>query len=216
MTTAANMARLFMDLRREGVTDQKVLEAIEAIPRDRFVPDAFSWQAYDNKPLPIGDGQTISQPLVVGLMTQALEVGPRHRVLEIGTGSGYQAAVLARLCRRVYTIERHRRLLAEAEARFAALGLKTIVTRLGDGHRGWPEAAPFDRVMVTAAAESFPVGLAEQLADGGVMVVPVGPDGGIQDLVVARRSGDVLDRQSLMAVRFVPLVAGLPRPPADG
>ncbi len=144
--------RLLMELRRAGIGDARVLGAIEKTPREKFVPASFFDQAYENTALPIAAGQTVSQPYVVALMTEKLEPGERHNVLEIGTGSGYQTAILARLCRRVFTIERHRDLLREAEARFAELRLHNIVCRLGDGSKGWPEQEPYDRVIVTAAA----------------------------------------------------------------
>ena len=155
--------------------------------------------------------QTISQPLVVAHMTEALAPGERHKVLEIGTGSGYQAAVLARLCRRVFTLERHRDLLRAAEQRFAALRIHNIVTRHGDGTKGWPEQAPFERILVTAAAADVPPVLLESLADGGVMVIPIGDVHRDQVLVRLTRSGDQIQREELTPVRFVPLVAGLPR-----
>ncbi len=207
----ARIARLLTDLRRGGVADDRVLAALERIPRAQFVSSPFADQAYENAALPIGCGQTISQPLVVGLMTQELEVGDRMKVLEIGTGSGYQAAVLSRLCRRLYTIERHRPLLAAAEARFKALGIHNITTRLGDGSRGWPEQAPFDRIMVTAAAHDVPPVLVEQLKVGGIMVLPVGEAPlGDQDLLKVTKTEHGLEIQPFLPVRFVPLVEGVP------
>jgi len=155
-STTPKKLRLIMELRRGGVSDQHVLGAIERIPRELFVPATFVDQAYENVALPIGRGQTVSQPLVVAHMTEALEVGARHKVLEIGTGSGYQAAVLAKLCRRVYSIERHRELLREAEQRLAKLRIHNVTLRFGDGTKGWPEQAPFDRIIVTAAAVELP------------------------------------------------------------
>ena len=213
MTTplAVKKARLIMELRAEGIVDAKVLAAIERVSREHFLPETFRDRAYENVALPIGHGQTISQPLVVALMTQALEVGSRHKVLEIGTGSGYQTAVLAKLCRRVFTMERHRDLLKSAEQRFAALRIHNITTRFGDGTKGWPEQAPFDRILVTAASEDVPHVLLESLADGGVLVVPVGAEHRDQELLRLRRKGESIERESLGAVRFVPLVAGLPR-----
>jgi protein-L-isoaspartate(D-aspartate) O-methyltransferase len=205
------LLRLLMELRGAGVTDARVLGAIERVPRDVFVPAAFRDQAYENVALPIGHGQTISQPLVVALMTEALELGDRHKVLEIGTGSGYQTAVLARLCRRVFTIERHRPLLREAELRFAGLKLHNITTRFGDGTKGWPEQAPFDRIIVTAAAAGLPERLLGELAEDGVLVVPIGEDRHEQQLVRLRRKGGETAMEDLGGVRFVPLVAGLPR-----
>ncbi len=208
MPADARIIRLLMDLRRAGVTDTNVLAAVEKVPRERFVSTPFSIQAWDNSALPIGCGQTISQPLVVGLMTQELEVDNRMRVLEIGTGSGYQSAVLAELCRRVYTIERHRLLLKEAEQRFHDLRIHNITTKLGDGSRGWPEQAPFDRIMVTAAAHDVPPVLVEQLKPGGIMVLPVGDTE--QDLLRVTRTEHGLDIHSFLSVRFVPLVEGVP------
>src|ERR1051325_11709708 len=189
MTEEAGKIRLIMELRQGGISDLRVLQAIERTPRDRFVPAAFAAQAFDNIALPIAQGQTISQPFVVAFMTNALEVGERMKVLEIGTGSGYQTAVLARLCRRVYTIERYRSLLQQAEAQIAALGLTNVTTRLGDGNKGWPEQAPFERILVTAAAAAIPPALKQQLAPGGLMVIPVErPDG--QYVTRVRRDGD--------------------------
>ena len=200
-----------MELRREGINDTRILSAIERVPRERFVPEAFADRAYDNVALPIGHGQTISQPFVVAYMTEKLDVGERMKVLEIGTGSGYQAAVLAKLCRRLYTIERHRELLREAEKRFAALRLDNIVTRHGDGSRGWPEQAPFDRIIVTAAAAKMPEALIEQLKPGGRMVLPLGHDLFSQRLVrVTRREDGEPEIEPLLDVRFVPLVSGAP------
>ena len=204
--------RLLMELRRAGIADARVLGAIERTPRERFVPPAFANQAYENVALPIDNGQTISQPYVVALMTEKLEVGDRHKVLEIGTGSGYQAAILARLARRVFTIERHRELLQEAEARLAALRLNNIVFRFGDGSKGWPEQVPFDRVIVTAAATEVPPALVDGLAPGGVLVAPVGADRRDQQLLRIRRTEDGFATEDLGLVRFVPLVSGLPRP----
>jgi protein-L-isoaspartate(D-aspartate) O-methyltransferase len=205
------LARLVMELRGEGVSDTRVLGAIERVPRELFVPLAFLDQAYDNVALPIGNGQTISQPLVVALMTAALDLSERHKVLEVGTGSGYQAAVLARLCRRVFTMERHRSLLTEAEKRFAGLRLGNVTARWGDGSKGWPEQAPFDRIIITAAAPDVPGNLIDSLVDGGVLVAPVGAERRDQRLLRVRRAGARFDIDDLGAVRFVPLVTGLPR-----
>ncbi len=204
----ARKVRLLMELRGGGVTDARTLAAIERTPREEFVSGPFVGQAYDNAALPIGCNQTISQPLVVGLMTQELALDDRAKVLEIGTGSGYQTAILSRLCRRVYSIERHRPLLREAEARFRALHLHNVTTRLGDGSRGWPEQAPFDRIIVTAAAHDIPPVLLEQLKVGGIMVLPVGDTE--QDLLRVRRTDSGYDIHSFLAVRFVPLVEGVP------
>jgi protein-L-isoaspartate(D-aspartate) O-methyltransferase len=201
---------MIMDLRRAGVIDTAVLAAIERVPREAFVGEAFRDRAYENTALPLGLGQTLSQPVVVGVMTQALALNGRHRVLEIGTGSGYQTAILAQLARRVYTIERHRPLLAEAEARFAQLKLRNIVTRAGDGWLGWPEAAPFDRIIVTAAPDRLPEALLDQLVEGGIMVAPIGRDKQEQRLLrVMRRDGAIVS-EDILGVRFVPMVEGLP------
>ncbi|MDF3852705.1 protein-L-isoaspartate(D-aspartate) O-methyltransferase [Paracoccus sp. P2] len=207
--TAERKMRFLFALRQRGVTDPRVLEAMERIDRGEFVRGHFEDRAYDDTPLPIPCGQTISQPSVVGLMTQALEVGPRDKVLEIGTGSGYQAAVLSLLCRRVYTIDRHRRLVAEAEALFRHLGLPNITALVADGSRGLPEQAPFDRIMVTAAAEDPPGPLLAQLKIGGIMVVPVGQSDAVQTLIRVRRGESGFDYDELRQVRFVPLVEGL-------
>jgi protein-L-isoaspartate(D-aspartate) O-methyltransferase len=203
--------RLLMELRRAGIGDVRVLGAIEKTPREKFVPPAFEDQAYENVALPIGQGQTVSQPYVVALMTEKLELGERHHALEIGTGSGYQTAVLARLCRRVFSVERHRELLRDAERRFAELRLRNIVCRFGDGTKGWPEQAPYDRVIVTAAAPEVPATLIEGLAPGGILVAPVGEDHRDQQLIRIRRHDDAFSTENLGLVRFVPLVAGLPR-----
>ena len=201
-----------MSLRRSGVTDHRVLGAVERVPRETFVPPAFHDQAYEDIALPIGLGQTISQPLVVALMTQALQVGDRDKVLEVGTGSGYQAAVLARLCRRLYTIERHRALLQEAEARIAGLRIHNVTARLGDGMKGWPEQAPFHRIMVTAACagERPPEALTDQLAVGGLLVIPMGDDRRHQRVVRFTRTVDGVDAEDLWPVRFVPLLPDVP------
>ncbi len=208
----ARKTRLIMSLHQSGVTDAKVLGALAWAPRAMFVPPSFQDQAWEDTALPIDLGQTISQPLVVALMTQALDVNDRHRVLEIGTGSGYQAAVLARLCRRLYTIERLLPLLHEAEKRFQALRLHNITARHGDGTRGWPEAAPFERIMVTAAGGvEPPKDLTEQLAVGGVMIIPLAAGNyGEQRVVRIRRTENGFDREDLWPVRFVPLLSDQP------
>lgn len=212
MSAEARKIRLLMHLRRSGITDHKVLGALERVPRDLFVPETFLDQAYEDKALPIGLGQTISQPLVVAMMTQALEIDDRHKILEIGTGSGYQASVLARLCRRVYTIERHKLLLETAESRFATMRIHNIVAICGDGTRGWPEQAPFQRIIVTAAhaGREPPPALVEQLDDAGILVIPMGDDWGGQQVVRFRRKGDDVQREDLWPVRFVPLVPNMP------
>jgi protein-L-isoaspartate(D-aspartate) O-methyltransferase len=208
--------RLLMELRRAGIADARVLGAIEKTPRERFVPPAFADQAYENVALPIDHGQTISQPYVVALMTEKLELGERHKVLEIGTGSGYQTAILARLARRVFTIERHRELLQQAEARLAELRLHNVVFRFGDGSKSWPEQVPFDRIIVTAAAAEVPPALIDGLAPGGLLVAPVGGDRRDQQLLRVRRTNDGFLTEDLGLVRFVPLVTGPPARPKAG
>lgn len=207
---ASRKIRLIMELRRGGIADTDVLSAIERIPREAFAPESFRHQAYENLAIPIGQGQTLSQPQVVAQMTQALQASRRTKVLEIGTGSGYQAAVLSKLCRRVYTVERFKELRASAEERFAALRLHNITTRHGDGWKGWPEQAPFDRIMVTAAATDVPSVLVDQLAEGGQMVLPVGRTSRDQALLRLRREGERVVEEHLGDVRFVPLVEGVP------
>jgi protein-L-isoaspartate(D-aspartate) O-methyltransferase len=194
-----------------GIGDERVLAAIGPLPREIFVPDAFKDRAYENVPLPIGHAQTISQPFIVALMTEALQVSDRDKVLEIGTGSGYQAAVLAKLCRRVFTIERHRSLLKEAEQRFAELRLRNITWLYGDGSKGWPEQAPFDRIILTASAPELPLHLIDQLREGGILVTPVGEQLRDQRLVRVHKTAATYRAEDLGGVRFVPLVRGLPR-----
>ena len=212
MSVEDRRRHLIRSLARAGITDRAVLRAMAEVPRERFVPPALADQAYDDIPLPIGHGQTISQPLVVAYMTQTLALDDRLRVLEIGTGSGYQTAVLARLCRHVYTVERLRSLLVEARRRFAELGVHGVSTRLGDGTRGWAEEAPFDRIMVTAGALGTepPPDLTEQLAVGGVLIIPLGNDRWEQRLVRIRRCETGFQREESWPVRFVPLLPDLP------
>jgi protein-L-isoaspartate(D-aspartate) O-methyltransferase len=207
MTTVAKQ-RLIAELRRGGIDDERVLAVMTAIPREVFVSSTFVERAYDNMALPIGFGQTISQPLVVAAMTQALDVGPRMKVLEIGTGSGYQAAILAKLCRRLYTIERYKVLAKDAEKRLLDLRIHNVVYHVGDGTKGWPPQAPFDRIIVTAAAGDMPTALIGQLAVGGVMLVPVGDDPVNQTVERVVRTEDGYTREPIMPVRFVPLVGG--------
>jgi protein-L-isoaspartate(D-aspartate) O-methyltransferase len=206
---------LVMALRGQGITDDRVLGAVERTPRDVFVEEAFQSSAYENSALPIACGQTISQPYVVAYMTQALELDPKFRVLEIGTGSGYQAAVLSLLCRMVYTVERHKPLLAHAQARFKALKLHNIVTRCGDGLLGWPEQAPFDRILLTAAVAEVPQTLVDQLKPGGILVAPEGGPASAerisQHLVKIIRTNGTTTRELLISVAFVPMVPGLPQ-----
>ena len=211
--------RLLMDLRNKGITDTDVLSAIEIVPRDFFVPDHSQDQAWEDMALPIGLGQTISQPFVVAIMTQSLGLSDLDVVLEIGTGCGYQAAVLSQLARRVYTIERHKHLLAAAEKRFDALKLRNITAIAADGMKGWPafakasarqagdEAIAFDKIIVTAAArEKPPQALLDQLKDGGVMIVPVGAAGDQVLKLYRKESGDAYSVKDLLPVRFVPLL----------
>jgi len=200
--------QLILELRQNGITDEKLVQVMEALPRELFVPQTFQDRAYENLALPIGYHQTVSQPHVVALMTQALDLNDRCKVLEIGTGSGYQAAVLAPLCRRLYSIERHKGLLDEAELRFEKLRIHNITTRFGDGSKGWTEQAPFDRIIVTAAAIDIPPVLTEQLSIGGIMVVPVGDDQHDQRLVKVVRTEDGPEISDLGWVRFVPFVEG--------
>ncbi len=209
MNDAERKMQFLFTLRSHGVTDKRVLEAMERIDRRAFVRGLFADRAYDDTPLPITCGQTISQPSVVGLMTQALNVQPRDKVLEVGTGSGYQAAVLSQLARRVYTVDRHRRLVSEAKEVFAALGLTNITALTADGSRGLPEQAPFDRILVTAAAEDPPGPLLAELRTGGIMVVPVGQSDAVQHLIKVTRTETGYDYDELRPVRFVPLIEGL-------
>ena len=200
-------ARLIMTLRGMGVVEADVLSAMERVPRELFVPTALSQHAYENASLPIALEQTISQPYIVARMTAALELTGRERVLEIGTGSGYQAAILSFLCRRVYSIERLRPLLVEAENRFRKLRITNVTSKFGDGAKGWPDGAPFDRVILTCALPEIPATLLNQLKTGGIMVAPEGRDRE-QSLVVIRRTEKGFDRRELLPVRFVPLVEG--------
>ena len=207
---------LIMVLRGQGISDNRVLSAIERTPRGVFVDKPFESSAYENSALPIACGQTISQPYVVALSTQELDVQPNHRVLEIGTGSGYQAAVLAQLCRMVYTIERHKPLLRQAEARFRQLKLHNIVTRHGDGFAGWPEQAPFDRILLTAAVPEVPQALIDQLKPGGILLGPVGKEQFAQDLVKIARTDGSTSETSLIPVVFVPMIPGVPQEKLQG
>ncbi len=206
---AERQMQFLFSLRQRGVMDARVLNAMEKVDRGAFVKGLFAERAYEDMPLPIPCGQTISQPSVVGLMTQALNVQPRDKVLEIGTGSGYQAAVLSHLARRVYTVERHKRLVTEASAAFEALGLTNITALAADGSRGYPEQAPFDRILVTAAAEDPPGPLLAELKTNGIMVVPVGQSDTVQTLIKVTRTETGYDYEELRPVRFVPLVEGM-------
>lgn len=208
----ARKIRLIMHLRSLGIADTRVLAAMEKVPRERFVPTAMLDQAYEDIALPIGRGQTISQPFVVATMTQALEIGDRDKVLEIGTGSGYQTAILSHLCRRVYSIERHKPLLIHAEKMFDELRLRNITAICGDGMKGWPDQAPFDRIIVTAAAaDNPPSALMDQLKPGGIMVIPVGGQGN-QVLRRYKKEGeDTFAVRDICPVRFVPLLPHIAR-----
>jgi protein-L-isoaspartate(D-aspartate) O-methyltransferase len=208
----AKIARLIHYLRQNGITDEKVLSAIQRIPREKFIPSQMIDKAWEDMAIPIGRGQTISQPYVVAAMTQALELTDRHKVLEIGTGSGYQACILSKICRRVYSIERHKPLLEGAEKIFADLHIRNITAICADGMKGWPrihgiDQAPFDRIIVTAAArDKPPSALIDQLVVGGIMIVPVGGPGEQVLRRYYKESEDAYSYRDLMPVRFVPLL----------
>ena len=212
-TKAADVERMEFQLalRRRGISDQSVLRAMDEVPREHFVPAECADSAYADQALPIACGQTISQPYVVAYMTEQLEVEPEHRVLEIGTGSGYQAAILSRLAREVVSIERYRTLAESARDRLKTLGYANVTVRAGDGFAGAPDLAPFDRIIVTAAAEEVPPALLEQLSEGGKMVLPLGPRNSTQYIVKLTKAPTGLTRQDLIAVRFVPLLHGQAR-----
>ena len=209
MSLSDRKERLLVELRAAGIGDEAVLSVLSDIPREEFIPRALRRQAYENAALPINSGQTISQPYIVAYMTEVLNVTKKHIVLEVGTGSGYQAVVLARLCRRLFTVERHLQLLSAAEKIFKKLGIFNITTLFGNGMKGWPEQAPFDRIMVTAASEEIPENLPAQLKDGGIMVIPVGAQGKVQHIVRLTRRGDDFHREDLLPVKFVPLLSGI-------
>lgn len=211
MTSASTKAQLVMELRNRGIRDMLVLEALETTPREEFVDKNFADQAYMDQSLPINCGQTISQPYIVALMTEQLGLNPRSKVLEIGTGSGYQAAILSKLCRRVYSIERFRSLSVVAQARFEKLGIRNITTLVGDGYKGWPQQAPFEHIIVTAAAPQVPEALLDQLAIGGVMIIPVEESGGNQALLKIEHGRDGFNEKRLLSVRFVPMLEGIAR-----
>jgi protein-L-isoaspartate(D-aspartate) O-methyltransferase len=200
-----------LTLRRRGITDQAVLRAMDEVPREHFVESNLSDLAYADQALPIPCGQTISQPYVVAYMTEQLGIEPQHRVLEVGAGSGYQAAVLSRLAREVISVERYRTLAETARTRLKTLGFDNVEVIVVDGLAGLPEHAPFDRIIVTAAAEQIPPALLDQLADGGQMILPLGPHDGAQNLVKLTKRGEKLDREDLLPVRFVPLLPGKAR-----
>ena len=200
--------QFLFSLRKAGIVDKQVLDAMERVDRKNFVNGVFSEKAYEDTPLPIACGQTISQPTVVGLMTQALQVTSRDKVLEVGTGSGYQAAILSLLARRVYTIERHRLLVNNATKVFQKLNISNITTILSDGGHGLEQQAPFDRIIVTAASDDPPASLLSQLKIGGIMIIPVGQSDNMQKLIKIAKTDEGYEYQDLQAVRFVPLVAG--------
>jgi protein-L-isoaspartate(D-aspartate) O-methyltransferase len=200
--------KFLLDLRRRGIADQAVLRAMDEVPRVRFVAAEFASRAYEEQTLPIACGQTISQPYVVAYMTERLDLRPHHRVLEIGTGSGYQAAVLSRLARAVVSVERYRTLAEEARRRLAALGYDNVEVLFGDGCVGAPERGPFDRILITAAVEAPPEALIDQLARNGIMVLPLGPPLGPQRIVKLTKSQTGIVREDLIAVRLVPLTPG--------
>jgi protein-L-isoaspartate(D-aspartate) O-methyltransferase len=200
-----------LSLRRHGITDAAVLHAMDVVPREYFVAATHAEAAYADQALPIACGQTISQPYVVAYMTERLAVRPEHRVLEIGTGSGYQAAVLSRLAREVVTIERYRTLADAARGRLKTLGYTNVEVITGDGLAGVPDRPPFERILVTAAAEEVPQALVDQLADGGVMVLPLGPHASAQVIVLLTKTKQGITRENLIGVRFVPLLPGKAR-----
>ncbi len=200
-----------LGLRQRGIADAAVLRAMDQVPREHFVENQFQDSAYADQALPIACGQTISQPYVVAYMTEQLDVEPQHKVLEIGTGSGYQTAILSRLAREVVTVERYRTLAEAARTRLASLGYDNVDVRVGDGFAGAPDKAPYDRIMVTAAAESTPQQLVEQLAEGGIMLLPLGPHSASQQLVKLKKTASGTEREDLIAVRFVPLLPGRAR-----
>jgi protein-L-isoaspartate(D-aspartate) O-methyltransferase len=203
--------QFMLTLRRRGIGDAAVLRAMDEVPREYFVDGQFLEAAYADRALPIACGQTISQPYVVAYMSEQLGVQPHHRVLEIGTGSGYQAAVLSRLAREVVTVERFRTLAEAARTRLETLGYRNVEVRLGDGLAGAPDRAPFDRIVITAATEAEPQALIEQLDQGGIMVLPLGPHAGPQSLIKLTKTGDGIAKEELIAVRFVPLLPGQAR-----
>lgn len=208
MGSSLELINLIMQLRKHGINDTRVLRAMELVPREAFVEQAFIDQAYADTALPLACGQTISQPYIVAFMTQSLGPEPGDTVLEIGTGSGYQAAVLSHLCRQVLTIERYKELQKGASKRFENLGIDNVITIIGDGWLGWPPQAPYDRIIVTAAAPEVPEALLEQLKVGGRMVLPLGETRETQHLVLIEKTKDGLEYKELLPVRFVPLVKG--------
>jgi protein-L-isoaspartate(D-aspartate) O-methyltransferase len=203
--------QFLLGLRRRGISDPAVLRAMDEVPREHFVENPFIESAYADQALPIACGQTISQPYVVAFMTEHLAVQPSHRVLEVGTGSGYQGAILSRLAREVVSVERYRTLAETARARLRTLGYDNVDVRVGDGLAGVPDRAPYDRIIVTAAAETIPDALVHELAEGGVMVLPLGPHAGPQQLIKLTKGEQGIKQDTLIGVRFVPLLPGTAR-----
>jgi len=203
------VASLVLRLRSAGISDRRVLNAIETIPRNVFVPAEWQDMAFEDRALPIECGQTISAPSVVALMTSALELNDRQKVLEIGTGSGYQSAILAKLVRRVTTLERYRTLMQQAQARWTSLGIGNITAIQADGMQGWPRQAPFDRILVTAACSQAPAKLVSQLVEEGILIAPIGATDKAQRLTLFQKFGTRVDTRDLGGVRFVPVVPGI-------
>ena len=197
---------LVLSLRRAGVTEPNVVSTMERVPRELFVPEVFRGRSYEDVTLPIGYHQTLSQPAIVGLMTESLQLDDRKKVLELGTGSGYQTAILASICRRVYTIERHAALLEDAEKRFEKLRIRNVTSKIGDGTLGWDAQAPFERIIVTAAAADIPPILVDQLSINGIMIVPIGRDENFQTIIKVVKKESGLETEQLRDVRFVPLI----------
>lgn len=191
-----------------GIDSPEVIKAMRKVPRHFFIPKAKRHSSYIDSPVPIGEGQTISQPFIVALMTQILEPAPGHRILEIGTGSGYQAAILAELAAEVYTIEIIESLGRRAEKTLKILGYENIFVKIGNGYKGWPEKAPFDSIIVTCAPEKIPRPLVDQLTNGGRLVLPVGRRGGVQSLIIGIKKGERLETRDVLPVRFVPMIKG--------
>lgn len=215
MNLSEERMQFILMMRTKGITDMRVLAALEATPREEFLEGIFKERAYEDRPLPIPCGQTISQPSVVAQMTEALEITPRCKVLEIGTGSGYQAAILSQLARRVYTVERHRGLARVARKLFERLDLANVTVITGDGSQGLPDQAPFDRILLTAAAEDPPANLLAQLKPGGIMILPVGQSDTIQNLIKVVKTDNGLEYTELGEVRFVPLLEGVAKDPIN-
>lgn len=206
---ASKKDKLIKTLKSQGIRDEKLLEIMAEIPREDFIADYLAQQAYENAALPIESDQTISQPFIVAYMTQELKVNKTHKILEVGTGSGYQSVILSKLCKRLFTIERHMPLYKSAEAIFKKFRLYNITTLFGNGMKGWKEQAPFDRIMVTAAGEDIPDELLYELKDGGIMIIPVGGQKETQHIIRVTRDGDNFKIKTLLPVKFVPLLSGI-------